>query len=177
MPRTETTDVWVTPLDLSIAKGARCLGVSSRLSTNSISRFESHRVSSARARWISDRDSLLWLLLLHLRDSLCHDEPDGADQTNVGGVARRTQRLAFQGYPPDGASFSPDGEALNWRIKYLAEQQSPPNHNGCTPPIDSCLRGIRLERTIRSALDRIGREQLSPNKPVTCLQYLRISPA
>jgi len=47
MPRTETTDVAVTPLDLSIAKGARCLGVSSRLSTNSISRFESHRVSSS----------------------------------------------------------------------------------------------------------------------------------
>ena len=33
-------------------EGARCLGVSSRLSTNSISRFESHRVSSAGARWI-----------------------------------------------------------------------------------------------------------------------------
>jgi hypothetical protein len=55
MLRTETTDVRATPLDLSIAKGARCLGVSSRLSTNSISRFESHRVSSAGARWISDR--------------------------------------------------------------------------------------------------------------------------
>jgi hypothetical protein len=47
MPRTETTDLGITPLDLSIAKGARCLGVSSRLSTDSISRFESYRVSSA----------------------------------------------------------------------------------------------------------------------------------
>jgi len=27
----------------------------------------------------------------------------------------------------------------------------------------------RLERRVISALDRIGREQLSPNKPVTCL--------
>src|SRR5215469_878082 len=101
MPRTETTDIGVTPLDLSIAKGARCLGVSSRLSTDSISRFESHRVSNGGARWISDRGSLLWLLLLHLCASLWHDEPDGADQTNVGRVARRTQRLAFHGYPPD----------------------------------------------------------------------------
>jgi len=68
MPRTETTDVGITPLDLSIAKGARCLGVSSRLSTNSISRFESHRVCTAGARWISDRGWLLWLLLRHLCD-------------------------------------------------------------------------------------------------------------
>ena len=49
MPRTETTDVRITPLDLSIAKGARFLGVSSRLSTDSISRFESYRVRSARS--------------------------------------------------------------------------------------------------------------------------------
>jgi hypothetical protein len=110
MPRTETTDVWITPLDLSIAKGAMCLGVSSRLSTNSISRFESYRVSNTGARWIFDCDSLLWLLLLHLCDSLWHDEPDGADQTNVGGVARRTPGLTFHGGPPDGASFPPDRE-------------------------------------------------------------------
>ena len=68
-------------------------------------------------------------------------------------------------------------DALNWKIEYLAEHQSRRNHDDCTPPIDSCLRGAPLARTITSAFDRIGREQLSPNKPVTCLQYLRISPA
>jgi hypothetical protein len=43
--------------------------------------------------------------------------------------------------------------------------------------LDSGLRMVRTERTMISALDRIGREQLLPQKPVTCLQYLRISPA
>ena len=41
--------IGITPLDLSIAKGARCLGVSSRLSICSISRFGSYRASSARS--------------------------------------------------------------------------------------------------------------------------------
>jgi len=40
LPRTETADVETTPLDLSIAKGASFLGVSSRLSINIISPFE-----------------------------------------------------------------------------------------------------------------------------------------
>ena len=35
--------------------------------------------------------------------------------------------------------------------------------------LDSGLRMVRTERTMISALDRIGREQLSPNKPVICL--------
>ena len=70
-----------------------CLGVSSRSSTNSISRFESYRVSNTGARWIFDCDSLLWLLLLHLCDSLWHDEPDGADQTDVGGLRAELQDL------------------------------------------------------------------------------------
>jgi len=39
------------------------------------------------------------------------------------------------------------------------------------------LRMVRMERRMMSTLDRIGREQLSPHKPVTCLQYFRISPA
>jgi hypothetical protein len=41
--------VRITPLDLSIAKGARCLGVSSRLSTYSISRLGSYGACSARS--------------------------------------------------------------------------------------------------------------------------------
>ncbi len=40
----------------------------------------------------------------------------------------------------------------------------------------ACQR-CALERRINTTLDRIGREQFSPNKLVTCLQYLRISPA
>src|SRR5215813_5888140 len=59
----------------------------------------------------------------------------------------------------------------------LGEHQSQRNHDDRAPRIDSFLRVVRLARRITSALDRIGREQLSPNKPVTCLQYLRISPA
>ena len=43
-------DVGFTPLDLSIAKGARCLGVSSRLSTHSISRFRARWSNPAMAR-------------------------------------------------------------------------------------------------------------------------------
>ena len=41
----------------------------------------------------------------------------------------------------------------------------------------SRLPVVRRARKIKTAFDRIGREQLSPNKPVTCLLYLRVSPA
>jgi hypothetical protein len=36
-------------------------------------------------------------------------------------------------------------------------------------PVESRLPVVRPARKIKSAFDRIGREQLSPNKPVTCL--------
>ena len=55
--------------------------------------------------------------------------------------------------------------------------QSPRSHDDCTPRDDSCLRVARLARTIATVLDPVGREQISPNKPVACLEYLRISPA
>ena len=45
------------------------------------------------------------------------------------------------------------------------------------PHVHRVLRMVRTERTMMGALDRIGCEQLSPNKPVICLQYSRISPA
>jgi hypothetical protein len=35
---------------------------------------------------------------------------------------------------------------------------------------DSDLRMVRTERTMMSGFDRIGREQLSPDRPVTCLR-------
>ena len=54
----------------------------------------------------------------------------------------------------------------------------PTSHDHRVPHVESTvLRMVRMERTIMNALERIGREQLSPNKPVTCLQYFRISPA
>jgi hypothetical protein len=59
----------------------------------------------------------------------------------------------------------------------LAEHQSQPNHDASHTARRSGLRMVRTERTMISALDRIGREQLSPNKPVICLQHFRISPA
>jgi hypothetical protein len=48
------------------------------------------------------------------------------------------------------------------------------NHRGRADP---GLPMARTERTMVGALDRIGREQLLPNKLVTCLSYRRISPA
>ena len=71
----------------------------------------SRRVSECTgARWTFECDSPLWRLPLHLCDSLWHDEPDRADQTNVGGVAGRTSGLTFHGGAPDGASLPPDRE-------------------------------------------------------------------
>ena len=48
----------------------------------------------------------------------------------------------------------------------LAAHQSQPSQTRRGRHLDSGLRMVRTERTMISALDRIGREQLSPNKPV-----------
>ena len=111
MPRIETIDVRITPLDLSIAKGARGLGVSSRLSTVSISRFGSYRVSSAR----SAADFRLRLAF----DGYCPSSlwsPCGMMNTlaqtkpTLGRNCVPNSTTFVLRPPPDRASLSPEGE-------------------------------------------------------------------